>query len=145
MTAAVEQCSLDHAACAQDCRAGYNACIRSGTCFPQITCALCDDAYEGCRNACPTCPCQPTSTTEEREDLYLQGWGSLQCLSGPFGTHLYRQDFYSHCTSTVKVTENCDGTTTEEILWSSCEPVTCWSDTGTACSFSMGTAPYSCY
>ncbi|HEX2163189.1 MAG TPA: hypothetical protein VHM02_04520 [Thermoanaerobaculia bacterium] len=155
ITAADVECDCTaRNACFGQCQDDYQACIDSGTCFPQIICEECENQLAACQQSCPSCVCtctEPKSVSTRYEtylvDFYPTGWS--QCYESIWESDfqqgywhdewawVYRED-------EIQVTEHCDGSKTEQVVGSTYFYFFCYQESFFTCSFPFSWPPSTC-
>jgi hypothetical protein len=155
MTAAGEECDCSaRDACLTQCQQDYHDCLDSGVCAPQIRCAECDEQRFFCQESCPPCECtctEPKSVTTRYETYLVDGFytGYWQCYEDPWENDFidgwwYREWVWVYRQDEIRVTENCDGTKTEQVVGSTYFYFYCYQNTWLSCSYPYWWPPATC-
>jgi len=135
--------------CVANCDEQYNFCMDN--CDQRGSCTYCSDYYNNCYYSCPQVCTEPKSvhnvTTNEIVSVYYGAW---YCFESRFQNDFYDGQYYqdtqyNYKTTTVRRTEHCDGTHTDEVLSVSYATAYCYSPTGLTCYYPSTWAYNTCY
>lgn len=135
------------AACYQQCAAAYDAC--DANCDPwgsgPGTCTWCYQQLQQCQDYCDDCPYVGQTTTTQPVQYTALGPNSCRYDDRAGGSHsLQRYDLYQiRVKQTVtRVTQNCDGSITHQVISVTYTNHNCWYDTNFSCLHWDGNASW---
>lgn len=131
--------------CADQCSADYDACP-----CDYGDCSRCDAQWQGCLSSCPTYCVEPKSVTStNKTDIIGMTYGPSECREHWWENDFQQGEWYQWITYqfkhyTLRRTESCNGTVTNQELNVSYSSQTCQSRTLAACSFPISKAWNAC-
>ncbi|MEM9557141.1 MAG: hypothetical protein AAGC60_22980 [Acidobacteriota bacterium] len=137
--------------CYQNCEFEFDMCDLN--CDPYggpNGCQACYDRYDECRDFCQECPIVGTrvddpvlvSSTPLSGSICL--FDNVEHWQAPYPKNLFRPWDLRYKQTTTRVTQNCDGSITYQVINTQFYNQTCWQDTDIPCSTAFLNASTRC-
>lgn len=135
--------------CLAYCDEQYNFCVDN--CDQRGSCVYCSDNYNNCYYSCPQVCTEPKSvhnvTSSEIVSVYYGYWTCFESVfeNDFYDGQYYKDTQYNYKTTTVRRTEHCDGTHTDEVLSVTYSTAYCYTPTYITCYYPTAWAYNTCY